>query len=307
MSMPHIDPAHLDLRLLRMVETVERLGSLSAASDELALSQPALSHAIARLRSVLGDPLFVRTPRGMRPTPRAEELARSTRRIQAFMREELGAGSAFDPASKHGRITFCMSDVGEMVFLPRLLGRIRQEAPRVDVRTVSLPPRRLQDQLDYGSVDLAIGYFPDLSTSGTAHEDLFERDFMCLASKSHPRLGNGPLSLATFLSEPHLVVSREGRVEELFERSLRSHGLSRRILLSVPHTFSMPAVLSNSDLIATVSRSIGETIMMSSNLISFPVPLETPKIQIAQHWGVRFTHDPARRWLRNIISEMFKE
>jgi DNA-binding transcriptional LysR family regulator len=243
----------------------------------------------------------------MSATPEGERLARSARRIQAFVREELGAGESFVPAKLKRLFTFCMSDVGEMVFLPRLLDRIRRDAPGVDIRSVSLPPRRLEQRLEEGSVDLAIGYFPDLSAAGIDTQPLFDRDFLCLVSRSHPRVSPSRWSLESFLSEPHLVVSPEGRVEELFERTLRESKLSRRVLLSVPHTFAMPAVVSSSDLIATVSRSVGAAFEKYPNLRTLPLPIPGLRIRIALHWSTRFAQDPAIMWVRDLIRQIFEE
>jgi DNA-binding transcriptional LysR family regulator len=297
----------INLDLLRVVEAIERLGSLGAAADELHLSQPAVSHALGRIRNIVGEGLFVRHARGMSATPEGERLARSARRIQAFVRQELGAGESFAPATLKRLFTFCMSDVGEMVFLPRLLDRIRRDAPGVDIRSVSLSPRRLEERLEEGSVDLAIGYFPDLSAAGIDTQPLFDRDFLCLVSRSHPRISPSRWSLERFLSEPHLVVSPEGRVEELFERSLRESKLSRRVLLSVPHTFAMPAIVSSSDLIATVSRSVGSAFEKYPNLRTLPLPIPGPRIRIALHWSARFAQDPAIMWIRGLIQQIFEE
>jgi DNA-binding transcriptional LysR family regulator len=194
-----------------------------------------------------------------------------------------------------------------MVFLPRLLDRVRRDAPSVDIRSVSLPPRRLEERLEEGSVDLAIGYFPDLSAAGIETQALFDRDFACLVSRKHPRATPARWSLERFLAEPHLVVSPEGRVEELFERSLRESKLSRRVLLSVPHTFAMPAVVSSSDLIATVSRSVASALEKYPNLRVLPLPVPGPRIRIALHWSARFAQDPAIMWLRALIQEIFEE
>lgn len=301
-----IDPL-IDLNLLRIVEAIERLGSLGAAADELHLSQPAVSHALARIRNIAGEKLFVRHARGMSPTPEGGRLARSARRIQAFVRGELGAGESFVPAKLKRLFTFCMSDVGEMVFLPQLLDQIRRDAPGVDIRSVSLPPRRLEERLEEGSVDLAIGYFPDLTAAGIETQLLFDRDFLCLFSRKHPRISRSRWSLDMFLAEPHLVVSPEGRVEELFERLLREKKLSRRVLLSVPHTFAMPAIVSSSDLIATVSRSVGTAFETYPNLRTLPLPIQGPRIRIALHWSARFAQDPAIVWLRGLIQGIFED
>ncbi len=294
-----------EVRLLFVIEAVHRLGSLTAAARSLHLTQPALSHALGRMRSVFGDPLFVRTPRGMRPTPRCEELAGSARRILATIRHELGASAPFDPGTLERLVTFSMSDVGEMVLLPSLLDRIRTDSPRVNVATATMTPRELVDRLEDGSVDLALGYFPDLKGAGLARQQLFERDFRCVCAEDHPRIRGRRLSLSRFLAEPHLVVRSEGRVEEMFETFLKRLGHTRRVLMSVPHMLCVPAVIRRSDLVVTVPYSVAEALANYPGLRVLAPPLETPRIPVTQIWHRRFDEDPVNRWLRSLVAELF--
>lgn len=303
-----MDPARLDLRLLAVVEAVHRLGSLTAASEALGLTQPAVSHALTRLRGLFGDELFVRTSRGMRPTPRGEEIADSVRRIAALARAELGAPTRFAPAELRRTFRFCMSDVGELVFLPGLVQRLRAEAPGCDVATISLPPKRLAEALEDGAVDLAIGYFPDLDeVAGLDRMRLFERGFLCLASRDHPRLRGPRIALQAYLRESHVVVRSEGRVEERFERFLKEHGLKRHVQLSVPHMLGIPTVVARSDLIATVPHSAAMSFVEYSGIRAVALAADAPLISTAQHWSRRFTAEPVNRWLRAMVQELFEE
>jgi DNA-binding transcriptional LysR family regulator len=304
---PALDPARLDVRLLTMLEAIHRLGSLTAAGEALGLSQPAISHALGRLRAAFGDELFVRTAHGMRPTPRAGEIAASARRVMALLRAELGAPTPFDPRTVLRTFRFCMSDVGEMVFLPRLVERLRREAPHCNVATVSMTPRALAEALDDGSVDLAIGYFPDLASAGLAQAGLFERGFRCLAAASHPRLRRERIGLDDFLAEAHVVVTSEGRVEERFERFLKEKRLARRVQVSVPHMLAVPMIVANSDLIATVPDSAAVAFARYPGLQLHTPPIELPLITVAQHWSLRVDNDPVNRWLRALVTNVFSE
>ena len=300
-----IDVDHLDTRLLLAIDAIERCGSLTGAGDAIGLSQPALSHALNRLRALFGDPLFVRTSRGMQPTPRGSMLAVSARRILTLMRAELASVAPFDPATMKRRLTLVMSDVGEMVFLPRLLARVRQDAPLATVQTYSMLPRRLIEALDDGTVDLAIGYYPDLADSALDRQPVFDRGYLCLLATDHPRLGRSAMTLEEFLRESHVVVNSESGSEQVFERHLRDLGLQRRVVLSTPHMFSVPAIVRASDLIATVPHSVGESLAGDSRLQVVEPPLDTPRILVAQYWSRRFDQDQASRWLREVVRKAF--
>lgn len=298
------DAARLDLRLLMTLEAIHRLGSLTAAGEALGLSQPAISHALGRLRIAFKDDLFIRTSRGMRPTPRASEIAASARRAITLLRTELGAPAPFMPDGARRVFTFCMSDVGEMVFLPRLIQRLRAEAPGCDVATVSMAPRRLAAALEDGSVDLAVGYFPDLAGAGIMRSLLFERGFLCLAAAKHPRLRTRQIRLDAFLSESHVVVASEERTEERFERFLREKRLARRVLVSVPHMLAVPMIVAHSDLVATVPYSAAISFARYPGVRLHEPPVQPPRIPVAQHWSQRFAKDPANQWLRALVGQI---
>ncbi|MFG1466641.1 LysR substrate-binding domain-containing protein, partial [Xanthobacter sp. DSM 24535] len=166
-------------------------------------------------------------------------------------------------------------------------------------------PRELADALQIGTVDLAIGPFPDISGAGIHTETLFERGFLCVVAQDHPRLGKGGLTLPAFLQEAHLVVSSPGRTEEVFERFLDEKKLKRRIALSVPHMLCVPAVIAASELIATVPESVGRDFQSYEGLRVIPPPIETPVIRVAQYWIERFAKDPATTWLRAQVRMLF--
>lgn len=301
-----LDLGKIDLRLLHALEATHRLGTLTAAGEELHLSQPALSHALNRLRATFEDPLFVRTSHGMRPTPKADELAGSARRILATIRAELSSAIPFEVETLKRTFHLGMTDVGEMVFLPRLIDRLRTQSPMVNVVSHTLSSRNMAEALEAGTLDLAVGPFPDLSGADLKQRLLFERGFLCVLSSGHPRIRGDKLTLEMFLDEPHLVVSSLGRLEEAFERFLSEQHLSRRVVLSVPHMLCVPSVIAETDLIATVPQSAGFSFKDFPGLRVLEPPLATPKIRVAMYWSERFSKDPGNAWLRSMIIEIFR-
>lgn len=300
-----MDVSKLDLRLLYTLETIHRLGTLTAAGEALGLSQPALSHALNRLREIFNDQLFVRTSRGMRSTPRADELASGARRILATVRAELSPAAPFTPEALERTFHLGMTDVSEMVFLPLVTKHLRKAAPKVNIVSLSLSPRNMAEALEMGTIDMAIGPLPDLTGADLRQQIVFERGFVCLVSAAHPRLTKARLSMNSFLKEPHLVVSSQGRTVEVFERFLAERGHSRRVVLSVPHMLCVPFVVVNSDLIAMVPQSVGLVFRDFPGLRVLDAPLETPKIKVALYWSARFSKDPGNAWLRSLIVDLF--
>ena len=252
------------------------------------------------------DQLFVRTSRGMKSTPKADELARSARRILATVREELSTATSFRAETLSRTFHLGMTDVGEMVFLPKLLSHLREHAPDIDIDCVTLTPRNLAEALEMGTIDLAIGPLPDLTGADLKQQLIFERGFSCLVSEDHPRI-KIRLTLPAFLKEPHLVVSSPGRTAEVFERFLLEQKLKRRVVLSVPHMLGVPFIIAHSDLIATVPESVGISFKGFPGLRVLEPPLETPRIRVALYWSSRFSKDPANAWLRSIIVSLFQK
>ena len=304
-----MDPRKIDLKLLYTLEAIHRTGSLTAAGEALGLSQPALSHQLRRLREIFDDPLFLRGPTGMHSTPRAEALVRSVLRIQSTVRAELGSVAGFEPATVDREFNLCMTDVGEMVLLPKLLGRLRSDAPNVRIRTMSTPPRQTAELLETGEADLALGPFPDLAGAALKCQRLFDRGFLCLVAQDHPRVGEG-IGLDQYLAEPHMVIASSGRIEETFEKFLLARKLSRRIILRVPHMLAVPNVVRESDLLATVPQSVGLLFRNYAGIRAIDLPFEDtvqpPRTTVSQFWSARFDRDPANMWLRGLIAQIFQ-
>jgi DNA-binding transcriptional LysR family regulator len=295
-----------DLNLLRVFDAVWRHGHLGLASEELELSQPALSHSLKRLRERIGDPLFVKVPQGMEPTARAMHLAPVVQSVLASIREQVLVAPAFDPKSARRSFSIAMSDVGEMAFLPKLLGRLMSEAPSVDVRSISMPHRDLVTALQRGDVDLAIGYFPDIGGTDLLQQRLFRHGFVCLVRAGHPVV-HGKLTQKQFRDLPHAIVQSEGRSQEIVAQYLAQHGIRTRELLRSPHFLSIPMVIASTDLVVTVPQPIGEVFARIVDLQVLQPPYPIPSFDIKQYWHRSRHADPGNRWLRALVVDLFAE
>lgn len=299
--------AQFDLNLLRVAVAVSDANSVSIAARNLGISQPAASSALARLRIAVCDPLFVKTARGMEPTPRAIEFVATARELLSRVSRDLLSNLTFDPATTCEIFTFAMSDIGEMVFLPRLLDYFKTNAPRAIVRSVSTSPAQVESGLEGGEIDLAIGYFPDLKKNNYFQQRLFTHYFVCLLRADHPIRGP-KLSMVQFLDLNHAVVLAEGRSQEIFERFLEKKRIRRKIKLWTQHFMSIPTVIARSDLVVTVPHALGMYFTRSgANIKMVKPPFNIPNIELKQHWHRKYHYDPKIIWLREVVSRLFND
>lgn len=298
---------HLDLNLLPVLVEIYDQGSVSAAATHLGMSQSAISGALAKLRALYGDPLFHRVGHGMRATVRMEALIAPLRESIARVEGTLESKQEFNPATTSTSFTFAMSDVGEMVFMPKILQRIRSLAPGASIRSIARTAAEIERGLESGEIDLAVGYFPDLRDKSFMNQHLFFHHFVCLLRADHP-ISSPTLSLSQFLDVEHAVVSGAGRTHEIFERYLRSKKIQRRVVLETPHFMSIPFVISHSDLVATVPHAIGMFVRsVHMNVRIAQPPMRAPKIDLKMHWHRNFQRDAKGRWLRELTASLFTD
>lgn len=296
-----------DLNLLRVIVAVYDARSVSRAAQSLGVSQPTVSAALAKLRKTFGEPLFVKTAAGVSPTARAHALAAHARELLTRVADQLLIDHGFDPTTTSGVFTFALSDVGEMVFLPKILECLQREAPGASLRSVALPPQQIEQELERGNIDLAVGYFPDLASTQFRQQHLFSHCFVCLMRADHPLRGNR-LSLGQFLELGHAVVQAEGRSQEIFEKYLERQGIRRRIVLHTPHFMSIPTIIGQSDLVVTLPHAIGQYFSrIGANVKIVEPPLQIPRIDLFQHWHRSYHHDARNKWLRGQIARLFND
>ena len=297
----------LDLNLLRVLTAIDEQRSVSAAAVRLQRSQPSVSAALGRLRAFFSDPLFVRSGNRMQPTPRAVEIMGPVREVLARIGSEIVAAPVFDHAASQRPIVLALSDVGEVVFLPAVIAELRKVAPNASVRSVSLPAEDVADGLEDGAIDLALGYFPNLTRHNFFQQALFSDTFACLIRADHP-VKSARLTLAQFLSLEHAVVRAESRTEEVIERFLVRRRIERRVVLTTPHFASVPPIVERSDLIVTVPEPLARYFSTVSARIRYVrPPFDPPRIDLKQFWHRKFHHDARNSWLRGLICQLFQK
>ncbi|MGQ0652697.1 MAG: LysR family transcriptional regulator [Betaproteobacteria bacterium] len=293
----------LDLNLLRVFDAVLRDRTVTAAAARLGLTQPAVSNALARLRRLLGDPLFVRTPAGMDATPYARGVAEPVRQALALLDAALARGPGFDPASAARAFRFYMSDLGQVEFLPPLVERVQRAAPGVRLEAVALDLEHIADALGRGALDLAVGFLPGLAAP-IARRPLFRDPYLCLMRADHPI---GRLTKKSFLEASHALVTYRGGGHRVIEEALERAGVARSIALRVPHFTVVPMVLERTDLILTLPARVARLYERRGRFKALPPPVPIPAAEVALHWHPRFEGDPGNRWLREQLVDLFSD
>lgn len=295
------DTALLDVKLLRLFDLLYSTHSVTRAAELLQQSQPTVSIWLARLREQLGDPLFVRTPAGMQPTPRADVLIPIAREALEALRRLSTEETRFEPAKAERRFCICMTDASHVTLLPQLLAHVRSVAPGVRLEAGRIDATT-GERLQAGEADLALGLIPELG-AGFYQQVLFTQDWICLANRHHPRIGE-VLTFDDYQREGHIgIVSGTGH--RLLASALASRVMERRVVLELPGFLGLAAILSTTDLIVTLPRQTGETLARSANLRVFPCPFSIPSFTVKQHWHSRYHHDAGNRWLRGVCASLF--
>jgi DNA-binding transcriptional LysR family regulator len=294
----------LDLNLLRVLLAIYDTGSVTAAAKRLNMSQPAASAALARLRESLGDALFIRQVDGMSPTPRAQSLAGKAREVLDAIDHDILRAPEFDPRVCSDEFVFCLSAIGEIVFLPKLVQHIRATAPSARIRGVSLAPAQLEDALRAGEVDLALGYFPDLRKAEFFQRRLFSHDLVCMVRTGH-RIKGPRMTLAQFQAAEHAFVKDGSRSQEMFEGVLTKQGIQRNIVLHTAHYMSIPTIIAESDLVVVLPRTVANVFADSKRVRIVTPPVEIPHYDLKVYWHRRFAKDPKSKWLRSVVTEVF--
>jgi DNA-binding transcriptional LysR family regulator len=308
-----MDAQKMDLNLMRVFDALMEDGNLTRAGFRLGLSQPAMSHALSKLRTLTGDALFVRVPSGMKPTEHAMRIAPSVREGLRLLGTALEGNASFDPPGSERQFHLLLSDIGESVYLPRLMKRLAEVAPGISVRVLNRPREAYVEAFVSGEADLAIGFLPGLS-AGFYQQRLFTDSYVCLAREDHPRIRKR-LSLAQFAEESHVLIEPGGSsyvsaghqtsTTTLIEQYVARRGLRRRIALRVPHFMIVPEVVQSSDLIATVPSYAIRHTPPRAGVRMLPLPFDVPQFQVKQFWHQRNHNDPGNRWLRSVIQELF--
>lgn|SRR5690554_177135 len=300
-----MDLKDIDLNLLLIFDELRRQRRVSTTAEALGMSQPGVSNALKRLRRLLGDELFLRTPRGMSPTPYAEQIAEPVAEALATLRQTLSTRASFNPQQSRATFTIAMTDVGEIYFLPTLMRALAHHAPGVVLRTHRSNEPGLKAEMERGQVDLALGFLPQLR-AGFMQRRLFQQEYVCLMRADHP-LANAPMTLTAFEHAEHVQVTAVGTGHSIVDEHLRQAGTTRNVLLQVPHFMALAQVLQNTSLIAIVPERFAQQVVGPFALTTRPSPVAMPQTAIHLIWHAQKQRDPAQRWLRQLIIQTFAE
>jgi len=291
-----------DLNLLIVFDAVMQERSVTRAGSRIGLSQPAMSHALNRLRYMLKDELFVRTPEGMVPTPRAEMLADPLRNALSEMQLALEP-AAFDPAASDRRFALAVNNYAAVVLAPPLVAAASAAAPAVRLDLRPSGTLDIIDRLDRGDLDLTVG---GMASAGErfATAPLLEDPFVMVMRRGHPA-SRHKLSAAAFSALPHLEISSSGEDTGFIDRWLAAGGFVRRIALRAPY-LSAAAILVQSDMVATLSRRIAQELVRSHPLEIREPPYDSPLVRTTMLWHRRLDRHPAHRWLRTLVLSVSK-
>ena len=293
----------LDLNLLVVLDTIDAEGGVSRAAAKLNLTQPAISHALARLRVVFDDPLFFRQGRALVPTPLTRSLIAPLRRSLAGLRTLLGEAGRFDPKDASTRFTLAMRDPVELLALPPLMRRIVATAPGIDLRTVQAPRRNLEAGLASGVLDLALDVPLPLSER-VRRRRLAADALVVVARRRHPAL-RARFSLEAYLRQEHVMVTQRRKGPGFEDLALSEEGASRRVRLRCRNYLAAFRLVSESDLLLTMPERYVAALNRGFDNRVLPLPIATPTLDLYLYWHETLDSDPANSWLRGLVAESF--
>jgi DNA-binding transcriptional LysR family regulator len=291
--------SQVDLNLFVVLDAIYRERNITRAGYQLNLTQPAISHALKRLRDLLKDPLFVRRGAEMVPTPFTRSMIDMVRQALQILEVNLCESHQFDPAHTRRNFHISLWEYIESIALPTLLRRLERDAPEMSITTTRVKRRNLEAELARGSLDLAIDV-PMTAREPIHQKRLLTERLVVMAREGHPAI-HGTLDLETYLAQPHALVSSRRHGPSLVDLELSRLGFRRKIVLRCQHTFPACRVAALTDLLLTLSESHARLARVGANVCLYPLPLKTSEVEAHMYWHESVENDPANRWLRQQI------
>ena len=299
-----MDIRAVDLNLLKAFDALIAERAVTRAASRIGLSQPAMSHALARLRGLFADELFVRTQSGMEPTARAREIAPLVSAAIEHIEAALNLGVGFDPAKSVGTFTAGMAEYAEVALVGKLAASFVEQAPRATLRLLPLTGVDAAEQLERGAIDVAVAHLRAMPNA-IELTTLLRDPFVAVLRQGHP-LAGGPLSLEAYAAQQHVLVSPRGDTSGAIDRILVDFGLRRRIALLVATYLALPAALAGSDLIAAVPSRAARQIAGIAEIAILPLPIDLA-VTVSMAWHRRAASEPAQAWLRSLLTDAVGE
>jgi DNA-binding transcriptional LysR family regulator len=294
--------AKLDLDWLSVFVQIYKTQSVSRAALKLGMEQATASIVLNKLRRHFDDPLFCRTSVGMEPTPRAKAIYPDLQEALLLLEKARGSTGAFEPQKAIREFRICMTDISEIVLLPRLINHLQQTAPGLVVEADKISPDSRR-RLEAGDIDLAVGFMPDLE-AGFYQQALFAQDFVCLASKDHPRIRT-KLTRKAFSAEGHIHVMSSGTGHSIVDKVLAKNNVDRRIVLKVHSFLGVARIVAETEFLVIVPRLLGIALAQQERVQLLEPPIPLPSYKVKQHWHERFNTDAGNMWLRKTMVSLF--
>ncbi|MGQ7933561.1 LysR family transcriptional regulator [Paraburkholderia sp. D1E] len=294
-----------DLNFLYVIQALADERSVSRAADRLGLTQPAVSHALGKLRTLFQDDLFVRAGSVMAPTPVGERLIEGVAHVLNVVQQEIWSAKSFDASTSIRTFSVCLSDMGVIVLLPRLLAALRERAPLASLKPIQVPSLELASALQDGAVDLAIGYLGKLGEN-LRQQPLFRRSLVGIVRGGKTRK-KVRMTLEQFMERKHVVAGTLALTNQLLEKELRRHGARLKVGVDVPYLLAVPSLVATSDFVAAVPDELADLFARLANVDVFELPIELPDLTVQQFWHARYHNDAGHRWFRGLVNETLRQ
>lgn len=295
--------AEFDLNLLVVFDAIYKEKNLTRAGQRLNLSQPAISHALNRLRSAFDDPLFVRHGYRMEPTPLTEALKENIKKVLELTERTLEDRGTFDPYRSTRTFHIGMQDYPMVVVIPRIVERLSEQAPHINIRTFHLNMEERRTALEDGKLDMVIGVKQDFG-GNIFQQYLFKDREVCILKKNHSTI-RSELTLEQYLEAEFVGLSVSDIKQARIDRKLKEMGYRRNIRLTVENEVTIPQIVSKSNYIANIAERVAREYVTWLPLKTLPLPIEMEDFEFFQYWHIRHQKDPGHSWLRKTIKECF--
>ncbi|WP_323847262.1 LysR family transcriptional regulator [Microbulbifer magnicolonia] len=290
----------MDMNLFLVLEAIYNERNLTRAAEQLHITQPAVSNALARLRRTLDDPLFIRSPAGMTPSPLTESIMPRVQQALALLGGSLNEQRHFDPATVQKTLRLSMNDMAETLLLPRLLEQLQRMAPGIAVESYYVPRDQLVKELAANTLDFGLD-IPLATATQLQQQRLINDRYLCMLRADHPLAQQTSLTLEQYLQLEHIHVSSRRSGPGLVDIALNKLGRRRNIKLRVQHYRVAPLVVLRTDLALTVPASLAN--QYPAQL--FELPFQIPQMDWHLLWHKNQHDDPANKWLRGQLIELF--
>ncbi len=309
MNAPPLPLRKLDLNLLKVFDVVMVERNVTRAAGRLAMTQPAVSSALRRLREATQQELFVPHAGGVTPTAAAQALWPVVRESLQRLHEVLEI-EAFDPVAADHSFTIAMADATAALFVPVLVAALQRQRSGVNLFFLPLNTRDPRSMLEQGQADAAVGFFPEVnaalqvegSESATRNQPLYGCRYVCVMRRDHPLAQPGALTLQAYCAAQHVRVSFAGRARGFVDDALSAVGLKRRVLVTVNQFSTAGSVVQNTDLLTVLPRSFVPATGCQAQLAVSELPFDLPGIDVGLLWHARHDRSPAHRWLRQALA-----